>query len=137
VIVASSQGKELETRVTHVRSINGGYILGLEAFSTPEEAAGFRGTFLKIPRDQTAAAQPGHYYEFQLLGLTVVSESGDRLGRIEDILETRGHHVFVIRNARGERLLPATKAVVRSVDLDAGTMTVQWTDLEEDAADAV
>ena len=38
-----------ETTVTHVREVTAGYLMKCSAFSTPEEAAHFRGAWIQIP----------------------------------------------------------------------------------------
>lgn len=128
VTVEAPTGRVLVTTVTGVRedrSVAGGYILGLEALTAPEQAAAWRGALLKIPRDQAPALPEGAYYEFQLVGLTVSDEAGEALGTLADIWETGAHHVFVIRGGGREILLPATRQAVAAVDLAGGTMVVR------------
>jgi 16S rRNA processing protein RimM len=62
---------------------------------------------------------------FQLEGLTVRTTDGEVLGRIDDVLETGANPVLVVRGAGGETLIPSVGQVVREVDLEAGTMTVE------------
>ncbi len=129
VTLESPTGRTLSTAVTRVR--RGGpdsYVLGLESFSTPEEAAVFRGALLKIPRGQTPPLPEGHYYEFELIGLTVLEEGGRVLGTLDDIVETPGGHVFVAHSDRGEVLIPATRTTVASVDVGRGIMVVRQSD---------
>ncbi len=137
VMLVSTSGQCLETAVRGVRKVENAYLLGLDAFSTPEEAVRFRGALLKIPKEDVPPLPPGEYYEFELMGLTVMDESGGVLGTIEDIVEIPSHHVFVIRGEDGEHLVPAIKDVVRSVDVDAGIVTVRWVAALKGAADAV
>ncbi len=137
VTLVSASGQSLETTVTGVRRVQNAYLLGLEAFSTPEEAARFRGALVKIPQGETPPLPPGQYYEFELVGLTVVDETAGELGTIADIVEVPSHHIFVIQGKDGEHLLPATKDVVRSVDVDAGIMRVRWVTALKGAAGAV
>lgn len=125
VTLVTSTGRTVETVVNRMREEQGGYIVGFEAFSTPEEAAAFRGSLIKIPRDLTPPLPPGQYYEFDLLGMTVTDEAGLVLGTLEDILDTGGNHVFVVRQDGRERLIPATRDVVASVDVERRTMTVR------------
>lgn len=140
VMVARDAAPEVRMRVSHCRPAKGGYILHFEGLSSPEEAARFRGAWLKISPDQAQPPeQPGEdrYYEFQLIGMAVRDESGAVLGRVEDIVETPGHHVFVVRGEGAEHLVPATKDVVRRVDVAGGAMTVRWAALCAEATDAV
>lgn len=138
VTVDRREGSSDRMRVDRCRSAKGGYILHFVGVSSPEEAARLRGALIKIDPDQAQAPSvPGQYYEFQLIGMAVQDENGERLGRLEDILETPGHHVLVVRKEGLEHLVPATKEVVREVDVAGRTMTVRWAVLSAEAHDAV
>jgi 16S rRNA processing protein RimM len=66
------------------------------------------------------------YYWFELVGLSVVDADGAYLGRIESVISTGSNDVYVVKNeAASELLVPALVSVVRSVDLDHGSMTVE------------
>jgi 16S rRNA processing protein RimM len=86
-------------------------------------AEALQGTELFVSVDKLPALPAGSYYQFQLVGLRVRTEGGEELGRIEDILETGAHDVYVVRGARGEILIPAVPELVR-VDLEGGEMVV-------------
>lgn len=138
VTVAREGGVAERMQVRRCRRIKGGYLLQFEGISSPEEAGRLRGALIQIGPDQSQPPTvPGQYYEFQLIGMAVRDESGDVLGRLDDILETPGHHVFVVRGEGVEHLIPATKDVVRRIDLAARAMTVRWAAFCAEARDAV
>jgi 16S rRNA processing protein RimM len=125
VTLVAPSGRSITTVVNRVREDRGFYVLGLDALSTPEEAAVFRGGFVKILKEQTPPLPEGQYYEFDLVGMTVTDEAGRLLGILEDVLETANSPVFVVRREGRELLIPGTKEVVASVDLQAKAMTVR------------
>lgn len=138
VTVARDEGAGERMRIRRCRPAKGGYILHFEGIASPEEAARFRGALIKIcPEQAQAPTVPGQFYEFQLIGMAVLDECGGVLGRLDDIIETPGHHVFVVRGEGVEHLIPATKEVVRHVDVAARTMTVRWAAFCAEAPDAV
>ncbi len=56
----------------------------------------------------------------------MVTLGGQRLGRVERLLETGANDVLVVRGER-ERLIPFVPgAQVRRVDLEAGVVEVDW-----------
>jgi 16S rRNA processing protein RimM len=69
------------------------------------------------------ALAPDTYFHWQILGLTVVTEDGQVLGQVAEILETGANDVYLVRGER-EILLPATSEVVRQIDPVAGRMVV-------------
>lgn len=125
VTLVSPSGRTLVTGVTRMRGNEHSYVLGFEAFTTPEEAAVFRGGLIKIPRDQVPPLPAGQYYEFDLIGMTVLDETGLLLGTLEEVLETASNHVFMVRREGREILIPAIKNVVSSVDVETRTMTIR------------
>lgn len=130
VTIVAPSGRSIVTVVNRVREDRGWYVLGLEALSTPEEAAQFRGGFIKIPRDQAPPLPDGQYYEFDLVGMTVSDEAGRTLGILEEVLETEGHPVFVVKQAGRELLIPGIKDAVASVDVAAKTLRVRTVVIE-------
>lgn len=128
VTLTARTGKTLETRVTHVRAAGLAYIVGLEAFATPEEAATYRGGLLQIARSLSPVSGGDQYYECDLVGMVVRDEAGQELGRLEEIWPCPENHLFVVRREGREVLIPALKHVVLSVDMERHVMTVRPTD---------
>ncbi len=84
----------------------------------------FRGRYLEVPDDEMRAPEPGHFYHHQVVGLAVLSISGERLGVIEEVLERPANDVWVSREGTIEHLIPATKDAVVEVDVQAGRVVV-------------
>lgn len=91
-------------------------------------AESLRGMPLYIPRAEAMPLPEGHFYHDQIIGLRVVSTAGDALGVIEEVMPTGNNDVYVARGGAQEVLIPAIRDVVRDIDLDAGTMTVELLD---------
>jgi 16S rRNA processing protein RimM len=67
----------------------------------------------------------GQHYKHELLGLNVVDEAGNPLGKLVEILETRANDVYVVKDDSGkEILLPAIPSVILDLDIDRGFMRV-------------
>ncbi len=132
VTLESLTGQTLVTAVTDVHSDGRSYLLRFEAFSTPEEVGNYRGAWLKIPRTEVPPAPDGHYYQFELIGLTVQDDSGNVLGTLEEVMTLPHQHVFVVRGPDKEYLLPALRKWITSVDPAGGVMIVkpgmEWVD---------
>jgi 16S rRNA processing protein RimM len=68
---------------------------------------------------------PGQYYWHDLIGLDVVNLLGESLGRIDHFVETPANPVMVVRGER-EHLLPLVPKHLKSVDLMARRVVVDW-----------
>lgn len=99
-------------------------IVKLAGYSTPEQAEALRGLHLYIDRGSVSSLRPREYYRHQIIGLTVVTLEGVDLGKVEEILETGAHDVYIVHGPRGEVLLPARVEVIRDIDLASGVMRV-------------
>ncbi len=125
VTIVASSGKNIVTRVTHVRSGGPTLIMGFEAFTTPEQVAEFRGGLLQVPRGDSPALPTGQYYQCDLIGMVVQDEAGTVLGRLEEVLAMSDNQAFVVRQDGKEWLIPAAKQIVVAVDLAKRVMTVR------------
>jgi len=109
----------------HVRFHRGRLLIQLADCPDRNAAEAFRGELVQIRMDAAAPPPPGSYYYHQIIGLQVVTEEGEPLGEVVEILETGANDVYVVQGASGEILLPALRSVIRGIDLDAGRMTVR------------
>jgi 16S rRNA processing protein RimM len=103
--------------IERLRRMGSSWILKLSGVETIEQASRLVGCEVLVPRSAVPPLPEGMYYHADLIGLQVQSEEGRVLGRIVEILETGANDVFVVHSQQGEWLLPATREVVRKVDL--------------------
>jgi len=89
-----------------------------------EAAEAFRGQLVQIRVETAAPPPPGRYYQYQLIGLAAVTDEGEPLGKIVDVLETGSNDVYVVQGPSGELLLPALRSVIQNIDLESGRMIV-------------
>lgn len=91
-----------------------------------DDAAALTGTEIGVYRSQLPAAGENEYYWNDLIGLRVVTTEGREFGTVDHLIETGANDVLVIRGER-EILVPfVVGEVVRSVDLEAGEIRVDW-----------
>jgi 16S rRNA processing protein RimM len=96
----------------------------------------FRGRYLEISEAAARPLSEGRYYHHQVVGLAVLTSSGQRLGTIAEVLERPANDVWVSRDGVVEHLIPATKDAVVEVDVNAGRVVVaDWLVKMEDARD--
>ena len=105
-----------------------GLVARLEGVEDRDTAAVLVGARILVRRDQLAVAGQGEYYWADLLGLQVVTVTGESLGCVDHLLATGANDVLVVREASGrERLIPFIhEQVIRRVDLARGRIEVDW-----------
>lgn len=113
-------------RIKGVRGHDREMIIHLEGISTPEGAAPYRNQMLYVKASELPELDEGVYYHHQLLGLSVIDEVGQPLGKLADILETGANDVYVVKTPDGkELLLPALEEIILEVNLERGEMRVR------------
>ena len=126
VLVADRQGALRELAVRASRRAAADYLLAFEGITTPEAAGSLVGCWLQIAAEQSAPLPDGRYFERDLLRMAVQTEDGALVGELTEILPTGANAVFVVRGATGkEHLIPATREVVRAVDVPGRLMTIR------------
>jgi 16S rRNA processing protein RimM len=128
LLLVAPDGRVRPTVVLSSRVHKNRYLLTVEGIEDRTAAENLRGGFLKVGQEDLTPLPPGRYYQFQLLGLSVVTDEGRALGPVEDVFPTGGNLVLVVRGEEGELLLPYIDDVVLKVDLDEGRITVHLLD---------
>lgn len=95
-----------------------------------EAAAKFRGADVGVPRASLPAAGEDEYYWSDLIGLEVVTLSGELLGKVSGLQSNGVHDLMQVAGepqaAGTERLVPFVAHVVREVSLAEGRIVVDW-----------
>ncbi len=124
--VALAMGPTLEEVVVESgRTHKGHILLALEGLHGRNAADELRGLWLFVPEDEAVELEEDTFWVHDILGLNVVSDGGEALGVVHDVLFTGANEVYAVRTPQGrELLLPAIDQVVLAIDLATRTMTV-------------
>lgn len=98
-------------------------ILKLAGINDRTTAESLKGQELQAP-EAMPIEDEDVYYRHDIIGLDVVDQSGETLGKVEDVFSTGANDVYVVRGPRGELLLPAIEDVIKQVDLATGRIFV-------------
>lgn len=124
IYLAPPRGRETVCAVLSVRFLGGQPLLLLEGFDSPEKSRAITDWLICVPREEAVPLPEGRYYWFELIGMTVRTEAGEKIGEIIDIFETGSNDVYVVKRGRKEIYLPATREIVKQVDRVSRTMTI-------------
>lgn len=126
VLTLFQEGKEpMELRVNSHRKHKNFDLLTFEGLNRIEQVEVFKGGTLKITEEQLHELDEDEFYYHEIIGLTIVTEEGEELGTIKEILPLGSNDVWVVkRKGHKDLLLPYIKDVVQEVDLEAGVARV-------------
>jgi 16S rRNA processing protein RimM len=123
-----------EARSMRIRVGSGRRILAVvDGVATPEAAAALKGWELVVPEAHLPQEDDGEWYHRDLLGTPVVTESGEALGAVANIVNGPGMDTWIVRGdgpevwvhvrqsdlrevRPGERIVVADAAVLRLTD---------------------
>lgn len=130
------QGRWLPLKVEDGKPHGKGLVVKLQGVDTPEQARLYSGVEVAIDASELPPLEADEYYWHQLEGLRVLAgpelATPQLLGQVDHLLETGANDVLVVVPCDGsvdqrERLIPyLPDDVVKSIDLAAGTMLVEW-----------
>jgi 16S rRNA processing protein RimM len=101
------------------------FTLKLQGIADRDAADRLRGSTIWMAGEKKPALPEGEYYWHDIIGLQVMTEEEEILGRIEAVFPTGANDVYVCRGGGREILLPAIGDVVRRIDTDSGIMVVR------------
>ncbi len=114
-------GHEVSARVRGTRLHSGTLLATIADCADRNAAERLRDVLVLIRRSQLPPLEEGAYYESQLLGLRVVTESGRDFGPITHVHFYPANDVYETEVA----LIPAVEAAIVRVDLASGEMLVR------------
>jgi 16S rRNA processing protein RimM len=100
------------------------YLLRFEGVERVEDAETLVGTVLSLAEADLPPPGPHEFYAYKLEGLEVVTEAGDRLGKVESLFPTGSNDVLVVRDGAREHLIPVIADVIRTIDFDGGRVVI-------------
>ena len=127
-------GETLEpVTITQVREHKGHLLIRFKEIDGRMAAETRRNAWLYVDEADAVELDADTYWVHDIIGLTVLTTEGTRLGQITDVLVTGSNDVYVVHPEAGinqdrDVLVPALDDVVLQVDLEQHTMTVRLPD---------
>ena len=111
---------ELDLEIERVRFFKNLVILKFKGIDNINDVEQYKGADLYIPREEGLELEEGEYYIADIIDIRVVTDAGEELGTVRDVLETGANDVYSIWNEEEKReyLAPAIPDVV--IDTDRG-----------------
>ena len=125
-ILRDACGIERACEGVRVREGGKGLIATMPGIEDKDAADALRGTEVLVPRSALPPPAEGEFYWVDLEGLRVVNVEGTDFGIVSHLFSTGANDVLVAQGER-ERMIPFVQPdYIRSVDFEAGVVTVDW-----------
>ncbi len=119
------RGEDQRLQVTHCRAGGRFFIMQFDNIGDRTQAALLTGGHLALPREDRGRLPRGQYFIEDIIGLEVIDEQGEHLGRVAEVWQTGANDVYEIHGEREELMLPALRSVILKIDMDARRMIVK------------
>jgi 16S rRNA processing protein RimM len=121
VLLRFPGGREEARRIAGLQFHQGQALVTLDDVIDRNAAESLRGVQVFIRRDQLPPPEPDAYYDWQLVGLRVETDTGKDLGIIEKVHFYPANDVYETEVA----MIPAVDEFILQVDLEAGILRVR------------
>lgn len=93
-------------------------LLSFENYPNINDVEAFKGGMLQVKEDQLTELNEGEFYYHEIIGCEVLTEEGEPLGKIKEILSPGANDVWVIQRKNGGKdlLIPYIEQVVKEID---------------------
>ena len=115
----------LELKVEYCKFFKKFVFVKFEGLDDINEVEKYKRCPLLVTRDNAVELEEDEYFVADLLGLSIIDDSGVTIGKLENVIETGANDVYEVLTEDGGRiLLPAIKECILDVDMEEGIILV-------------
>lgn len=124
-VILDTGKEQIELEVAGARFFKNLVILKFKGIDNINDVEQYRQKSLYVTIENAVPLGENEYFIADLIGLKVVSDEGEELGTLSDVLQTGANDVYVVsKENTPDLLIPAIRDCIRQVDIESGTMQV-------------
>jgi 16S rRNA processing protein RimM len=123
VLFADREGRKIELRPSRVQPHRGHFLIQFSEVETVESASFLIGKELFVREEDLPRLNDGEYYDYQLIGLNVINERYEPVGRVTEVIHTAANDVIVVEGER-EMLIPMQEDFILNIDMHAASIRI-------------
>jgi len=121
----SGKEKSKIFQIEKVKKFKEKIFLKFQGIDSPEAAKPLVNSFLEIQKESLPPLPQNRYYVFDIIGLEVLTTQGKKIGVIKDVISLPANDVYTVKSGTKEYDIPATKEVVKKIDLHKRIMIIE------------
>ena len=123
--VIETRRERIELEVESVKFFKQYVILKFKDYDNINDIEQFVKKDLMVTRDNAVKCEPGEFFICDLIGLKVITDTGEQLGTLTEVLETGANNVYEVTTDDNKVILiPVIDQCILAHDMQAGTVTV-------------
>ena len=124
-VIMDTGKQQMDLEVQSVKFFKNMVILKFKEFDNINDVEKYKNADLLVTREHAVKLAPGEYFIADLIGLQGVSDEGEDLGELTDVIQTGANDVYVFtKMGEADLLVPKIPDCVKEIDLDKGTVLV-------------
>lgn len=124
-VILDDGKQQIDLEIASVKFFKNMVILKFKGIDNINDVEKYRRATLLVTRENAVPLAENEYFIADLIGLSAVSDEGEELGSITDVLQTGANDVYVVTTPQKEEILvPAIRECILAVDLDARRMQI-------------
>ncbi|EHS58747.1 ribosome maturation factor RimM [Paenibacillus kribbensis] len=127
LLIVPADGKApLPVTVETARFQKNMVIVKFKEYHNINDVEKYKGTLLKVSAERLGELEENEFYFHEVIGLEVITEDGEKLGVVKEILTPGANDVWVVKMPNGkELLLPYIESVILNVNVREKRATVR------------
>lgn len=124
VILQTPEG-QLAMKVEYCKFFKQFVFVKFEGYDDINDVEKYKRCPIMVTRENAVPLEEDEYFIADLIGMTIVDDSGITLGRLENVIQTGANDVYEVLTEDGSRiLLPAIKDCILDVDMEEKVILV-------------
>jgi 16S rRNA processing protein RimM len=124
-VILDDGRQKIDMEIASVKFFKNMVIVKFKGIDNINDVEKYRKARLLVTRENAVPLEENEYYIADLIGLSAVSDEGEELGSVTDVLQTGANDVYVITTPdKKEILVPAIRDCILQVDLEKQEMRI-------------
>ncbi len=124
-VLLKTDGGMIELQVEYAKFFKQFVFVKFKGLDDINDVEQYKRCPMMVTRENAVALEEDEYFIADLIGLTIVDDSGVTIGTLENVIETGANDVYeVVTPDGGHVLLPAIKDCILDVDPEEGILLV-------------
>lgn len=124
-VILDTGKEQMDLEIASVKFFKNMVILKFKEFDNINDVEKYKQADLLVTREHAVKLKPGEYFIVDLIGLKGVSDEGEDLGELTDVIQTGANDVYVFSKAGQQDLLvPKIPDCVKDINLEEGRVLV-------------
>ncbi len=117
MLLKTPDGQHRTYTIRQVQPHRQGLLIGFEEIADRNDAEMLIGSEFLIERSALPEPEEDSYYWADIIGISVHTEDGKYLGKVDSIFPTGANDVYVVKDGKEEIMLPVIDSVIMSISL--------------------